>query len=209
MKRLLLLLTIFATGAVLLLGSQEREKDKEERPMFMPRPLDDQWSRWIVGEWEGAGESDAGKGKIHMTAEMGLNGQFLIMKGEAVITELAREYLKKTMKATDEELKQFQDTTFRSIQFSTIEPETKEVTGYLFDSLRCIATGRGKREGNKEIMEWQWSGNGQGTSIRITEKVSEDKIICIEKYALPDGSKMEDRGEMTRCKRTINRGEQK
>jgi len=35
-----------------------------------------------------------------------------------------------------------------------------ERIGYFFDSLRCIAEGRGIRQGNKEIMEWEWSGTG-------------------------------------------------
>ena len=84
------------------------------------------------------------------------------------------------------------------MEIYTIDPNTGEVIGYLFDSLRCIAKGTGKREGDKEIMNWVWSGQGQGTSTRITEKISDDKFIGAEKYTSPDGSIMEDKLEMTR-----------
>jgi hypothetical protein len=183
--------------------NQEKEIAEERRSsIFLPKPLDDNWSKWLVGEWEGSGESDTGKGKGWTKVELGLNGQFLIYKGEAEITEMTAEniqYLKQTMHATDEEIKKFRGSTFKELQIHTIDPKTGEVIGYLFDSLRCMAKGRGKREGNKEIMEWKWSGSGQGaSSIRITEKVGDDKLIITEKITMPDGSVMEDKGEMTR-----------
>jgi len=71
--------------------------------------------------------------------------------------------------------------------------------------LCCIAKGAGKREGNKEIIEWEWSASGQGTSIRITEKVSDDKFITTEKYTMPDGNVWEDKREMTRMKMATER----
>ena len=49
-------------------------------------------------------------------------------------------------------------------------------------------------------MKWEWSGSGQGSSVRITEKVSDDKFIITEKYTMPDGSIMVDKAEMTRRK---------
>jgi hypothetical protein len=56
-------------------------------------------------------------------------------------------------------------------------------------------------------MEWEWSCQGQGgaSSVRITERVSDDKLIITEKYTLPDGSIMEDKGEMTRKKITTEK----
>jgi hypothetical protein len=72
--------------------------------------------------------------------------------------------------------------------------------------VRCIAEGRGRRQGNKEIMEWQWSLTGQGaTSVYIIEKyiiekINDNKFILNHKYVLPDGNKMEDIIEMTRKK---------
>jgi hypothetical protein len=65
--------------------------------------------------------------------------------------------------------------------------------------LRCIAEGRGKRQGNKEIIEWKWSVTAQrATSVRIIEKINDNKFTLNHKYILPDGSKMEDKIEMTR-----------
>jgi hypothetical protein len=80
------------------------------------------------------------------------------------------QYLKETLHASDEDIKKFQSSTFKELQIHTIDPKTGEIVGFLFDSLRCMARGRGKRDGNRELMEWEWSGAGQGTSIRITEK---------------------------------------
>jgi hypothetical protein len=189
--------------------NKDKEIAKDKTPsVFLPKPIDDDWSKGLVGEWEGSGESNAGKGKGWVKIELGLNGQFLIMKGEAKITQITPEqiqYLKETLHASDEEIEKFQSSTFKSLEIHTINPKTGEIIGYLFDSLRCIARGKGKREGNKEIMQWQWSGSGQGTSVRITEKVSDDKLIITEKYTLPDGSIMEDKGEMTRKKITTEK----
>jgi len=167
---------------------------------FNPKPLDDDWSRWIVGCWEGSGESTAGKGKGRSTIELGLNGQFLIMTGEAEITEVSPDYLKRNMHASDEEIQRFQSMPYRVLEVYTIDQKTGEVVGYMFDSLRCIATGRGKRQANKEIINWQWQTGHKST--RITEKVSNDKMAVVERTPMPDGGVMEDRGEMIRCKNT-------
>jgi len=210
MKRLSIILLVVMLSLTSCAKIKEKEMAKESRPSsFQPKPLDDKWSRWIVDEWEGSGESDAGAGKGRAKIEFGLNGQFLIIKGEGEITEMTDEqiqYLKETMHASDEDIERFQSSTFKELQIHTIDLETGEVIGYLFDSLRCIAEGRGRREGNKETMEWKWSGTGKGaSSIRITEKVSDNKITVTEKYTLPDGSIMEDKGEMTRRKITTEK----
>jgi len=200
MKRLSLVFFAVAVSIALPLMSQEQEAAKEvRRPMFLPQPLDDEWTKWIVGQWEGSGQSDAGKGKVRSTIELGLNGQFLIMTGEAELTEISPEYLKKNMHASDEEIERFRSSPYRGLEIHTIDQKTGEVVGYLFDSLRCIAQGRGKREANKEIMEWEWATGHKST--RITEKINNDKMVVIERTPMPDGSTMEDRGEMTRTKK--------
>jgi hypothetical protein len=185
--------------------NQEKGAQESRPSAFQPGPLEDDWSRSLIGEWEGSGESNAGEGKGWTKVELCLNGQFLIMRGEAEIAEITpeqKQYLKDTMHASDEDIARFQGSTFKSIEIRTIEPGTGEVIGYLFDSMRCIAKGTGRREGNKEIMEWQWSGQGQGAlSTRITEKVSDDKVVSTEKYTMPDGNTMEDKWEMVRKKK--------
>jgi len=88
---------------------------------------------------------------------------------------------------------------FKELQIQTIDPKTGDVVGYLFDSQRCIVEGRGRREGNREIMEWKWSGTGQGaSSVSIIEKIDDNRFAYHHKYILPNGNKMEDKVEMTR-----------
>ncbi|MEN6307457.1 MAG: hypothetical protein ABFD91_06845 [Anaerohalosphaeraceae bacterium] len=178
---------------------------KEVKPItintgtFNPKPLNDDWTRWMVGQWEGAGQGDAGKGTGHVTIELGLNGQFLFMRGEAQITGLNAEYLKKNMNASDDEIQRFASQPYRSLEIYTIDPATGDIVGYLFDSLRCVATGRGKRQDNKEIIEWQWATGHKST--RITEKADQDTLLVTERtYNMADGSVMEDKGKMIRCK---------
>ena len=90
---------------------------------------------------------------------------------------------------------------FRNFGIFAVFPKTSEVIGYLFDSQRCIAEGRGRRQGNKEIIEWKWSATGQGaTSVRIIERINDNEFTLSQQYTLPDGSKMEDKVEMTRKK---------
>ncbi len=164
--------------------------------MFLPHPLTDDWSRWIVGEWEGSGESDSGKGKGKARIELALNGQFLIHRGEAEITELNPEYLKKHFHASDEEIERFKRSGYQSLEIYTIDQKTGEVIGFLFDNLRCVATGKGRREGPKEIIDWEWRTGHKST--RITERVSADRMRIIERTPNPDGSVMEDKGEFVR-----------
>jgi hypothetical protein len=204
MKNLSILLIVMVSMASCAIN-QEKEIVEESKPSsFQPEPLDDEWGKWFVGEWEGSAESDAGIGKIRMKIELGLNGQFLIIKTESEITEITdeqRQYLRETLHGSDEEIEKFQSSTFKELQIHTIDPKTGERIGYLFDSMRCIAKGTGRLEGNKEIMEWKWSAFAQGvTSVRIIEKISDNKFTLNHKYTLPKGNKMEDKGEMTRKK---------
>lgn len=172
-----------------------------KQPMFLPPPLADDWNKWVVGEWEGTGESDTGQGKGIERIEFALNGQFLVCRGQARITEISPEqadYLKKYMHASDEEIERFKREGYQSLQLFTIDQTTGEVVGYLFDSLRCIATGRGRREGNREIMEWQWATGHKST--RITERLGDDRRVVIQRTPMPDGSVMEEKGGSIRRK---------
>ncbi len=195
------LLGVLAAGCASPPRSLERTSpptttQPDTRTMFFPLPITDDWTRWITGEWEGGGEGQAGKGKGTVRFEMALGGQFLIARGESEITGLDPEYLKKHMHATDAEVERFSRAGYHMLEIYTIEQQTGDVLGYLFDSLRCIATGRGKREGFRETVDWTWQ-NGQ-KSTRITERVGPDKMRIIERTGNPDGTVMEDKGEMTR-----------
>jgi len=198
----LLLLSLLTAGCAGTVSSRtvapapNPNPQPEARTMFLPPALSDEWSQWMVGEWEGVGESDTGKGKGTTRIELALDGQFLISRGAAEITELNPEYLKQHLHATDEEIARFRRTGYRALEIYTIDQQTGEVIGYLFDNLRCVATGRGKREGSRETVEWVWQ-NGQ-KSTRITERVSADRMRITERTPNPGGNVMEDRGEMVR-----------
>jgi hypothetical protein len=215
---LLIVMVSMASCAI----NQEKEIAEESKPSsFQPEPFDDDWSKWLVGEWKPlSGESDwladesGSRVKIDMNeegtggikVELGLNGQFLIMRGSSgELTDeqkkLFKETVKKKRNVSDENIERFLSMSYKSLEIYTIDPKTGEVIGYLFDSQRCIAEGRGRRQGNKEIMEWEWSGTAQGaTSVSIIEKNNNNKFTLNHKYVLPDGSKMEDKAEFTRKK---------
>lgn len=208
MKTLFILLLVLMASVTSCTIDQKKEAAKKSAPDFLPpRGLDDDWSKWIVGEWEVSAESDMSKfknwvkGKGRVTAELGLDGQFLIMKSKGEVTQISQEYaqyLKDVMRASQEDIENLRNLRFEDLDIQTIDPKTGQIIGYLFDSWRCVAKGTGERQGNKEIMEWKWSAYGQGTSTRVTEKVSDNRVIITEKYTLPDGGTMVDRIEMIR-----------
>ena len=205
MKRLSILLLVVMVSLSSYAINEKKETVKESgSTSLQPKPLDDDWSKWLVGQWEGSFESDVGTGKIRMKIEFGLNGQFLIMKSEAEITEITdkqRQYLKEILYASDEYIEMYQNSIFEELYIHTIDPKTGEVAGYLFDGLRCIAEGRARRQGNKEIIEWTWTAAAQGaSSVGIIEKINDNKFIGNHKYILPNGNKMEDNAEFTRKK---------
>jgi len=222
MKNLSIMLLVVMVSMASCAKMQQKEMVKESgTPSFQPEPLDDEWSKWLVGEWKPAsGESDwltdesgsrvkidvneEGTGGIKV--EFGLNGQFLIMRGSSgELTDeqkkLFMETLKKKRNVSDENIERFLSMPYKSLEIYTIDPKTGEVIGYMFDSQRCIAEGRGRRQGNKEIIEWEWYGTGQGaTSVSIIEKINDNRFALNHKYILSDGRKMEDKAEFTRKK---------
>lgn len=173
--------------------------ESDTHALFSPPPLAGDWTDWIIGEWEGSGEGSAGKGRGRTRFELALGGQFLIGHGEAEITGLDREYLKQHMNATDEEIEHFRRSGYQVLEIYTLDPKTGEVIAYLFDSLRCLASGRGHRDGGREIVLWEWR-TGQ-KSTRITERMSADEMRIVERTPNPDGSVMEDKGVMRRVAR--------
>ena len=208
MKRSIAILLITTLSIASCASNQKNEPDKGGMPsLASPKTLDDDWSKWLIGNWQGTAKSDFGqhkdwvKGNCRLNIELALNGQFLVRKGQARIIGLSDEYIQqlKAMNLSDSDIEKIRNSSFESLEIYTIDPKTGEITGYLFDSLRCTAKGTGKRDGNKEIMNWHWSAQGQGSSVRVTEKISDDKFIATEKYTMPDGSTMEDKMEMTRA----------
>jgi len=190
--------------------SSEAEKKTagtNELSLTPPAALDDAWSRWLIGQWDCVAESDTPgfkasvRGRGQMNVELGLGGQFLLIRMEGKMAQVSDEYLRhlrEDLHAPEDQIKALQNLTFSNLELRSIHPENGQIIAYLFDSWRCVAQGTGKREGNREVMEWKWSLAGAGTSVRVTEKVSDDKIMMLEKYALIDGSTMEDRAVMLR-----------
>ena len=204
---------------------QEKETVKEiGTNTKQPKPLVDDWSKWLVGEWvvvsgESSLADEPGKeSKIDLNdqgaggfkIDFGLNGQFLIINSRAETGEMTPDqikYFKETLNYSDEEIERLKSNPFKELQIHTIDPKTGERLGYLFDSMRCIATGIGRIEGNKEIMEWVWSGTAQGaTSMHIIEKINDNKFTYNHEYILPNGNIMEDKVVMTRNRTTENGG---
>ena len=189
---------------------QEKTSVQPSVPSLVPpRGLDDEWSRWLTGEWESTAESDLpgfkcwvqGKGRVK--AELGVGGQFLVVTKQGEVVHVSDEYLqhlRRTLQNAEEEIEKLRQMRFAEVDYRTIDPRTGGIVAYLFDSWRCVATGTGTCDGKTEIIEWKWSAGGQGTSVRTTERVSEDKFVVTEKYPLPDGGTMEDRARMTRLK---------
>ena len=204
---------LFIVGAAFLVSSCAMQISREKQPsdpalseftLTVPDVLDDEWTRWIVGEWGDFCEPGSQKKRSGtMKAELGLNGQFLIIQHENEITEEDVESLKEGMQANEDQAAKFQNQTHKEIEYYTIDPQTGEVVAYLFDSLRCIAVGRGSRQGDKEVIEWKWMKGGQQvtTSIRTTERVGKDKLMMTDKYIAPDGKVlMEGKAEAVRKK---------
>jgi len=223
MKHVSIVLLIVMVSMASCAKMQQKEMVKESgTPSFQPEPLDDEWSKWLIGKWEatwghsdfladeseGSGESNA-EGAAGFTIESVLNGQFLIWKSSWPETDgmtdeekkQLKEAFKETTNASDEDIERFLSMPYKSLQIQTIDPKTGERIGYCFDTMRCIAKGTGRLEGNKEIMEWEWSGTLQGaTSVGIMEKISDNKFTCTHKITLPNGNKMEEKIEMIRKK---------
>ena len=203
MNRLSTLLLVVMVSLSSFAINEEKEMAKEsESASFQPKPLDDEWSKWLVGEWKGTVELLGIKSEASKEIEFGLNEQFLITKHEHKVTDEAIQKFRKVTHISDEDAKRYQSLPFKYLEILTIDPKNGDVIGYFFDSMRRVAEGKGKFQGNKEIVEWQWFAQGQRafSSIRTVEKVSDDRFIPTTKYFAPDGSTMEGKVEMTRKK---------
>jgi hypothetical protein len=183
-KTLIVLLALMVFMAVPLMAQEKEmakeEMAKEEPAMKAPEPLNDDWSQWLVGEWQGWSESAEGKSKEWQKIELGLDGQFLLIQ----------------LKSEKEEM------TYKGMGALTMNPETGESVGYWIDSMRGMYEGKGKRDGNKVTMEWK--GN-MGTYKETIEKVSDDKYVTSYTFTDADGNVMEGKSEMTRVKQTTEK----
>ena len=79
---------------------QEKKKVQENVPSLTPpKGLDDEWSRWLIGEWDIAAESDLPgfacwvRGTGRVKAELGVGGQFLVVTKQGEVAQLSDEYV--------------------------------------------------------------------------------------------------------------------
>lgn len=121
---IILLIVILSLTSCAINKGNEMAKDSGSSS-FQPKPLDDEWNKWLVGQWEGLADSNVGMAKVWMKIDFGMNGQFLIMEGESIITERSdeqRQYLKDTLGASDEDIESDLSSTFKSLEIRTIDP---------------------------------------------------------------------------------------
>jgi hypothetical protein len=176
MKRLIQLLLAVTICVTPLLAQEKAEEKKVEMDaaqMMPPEALSDEWSKWMVGEWEGWSESAMGKSKDWFKCEFGLDGQFLMMQVSGTMEN---------------------GMTYEGMGAQTIN-QTGEVVGYWIDNWRGMYEGKGKPEGNKLTIVWE---SPMGKAERTMEKISDDKFTVIEKFSMPNGQIMESKSEMTR-----------
>jgi hypothetical protein len=145
MKRLSILLLVVMVSLSSCAVNEEKEMAEiSGAPSFQPKPLDDEWSKWLVGEWEGTVGLSGMKSEARREIELGMNGQFLITKHEHEVSDEEIQELRKIPHISDEDVKKYQSLPFKYLEISTIDPKNGEVIGYLFDSMRRVAEGKGK-----------------------------------------------------------------
>jgi hypothetical protein len=201
-----LLALLVSMSMSLMAQEKEMEKAKEEmKTMAPPNALDDDWSKWIVGEWEGKTETPMGKHQDWMKIELGLDNQFIMMKYKSKMAEMTPEQMtamKETMNMSDEGMAKMKDMVYKGLGIETVNPATGEVIGYWFDSWRGVYKGTGKREGNKTTMNWE---GPMGSSTRTVEKVDENKMVMTFTETMPNGKVIEGRSEFTRKEMTTEK----
>jgi hypothetical protein len=185
------------------------DQNKSVISLGQPRGLEDEWWCRLAGAWESSAESDLPgfpgwvKGVGRVKIELGVGGQFLVVTKHGRVARISDAYvqhLRQDLHASQDEIDKLRRMEFAAVEYFTIDPRTGALIAYLLDSWRCVATGAGRREGDTEIVAWQWSVGGQGTSVRTTRTVDADRLVITEDYRLPDGSTMEDRACWTRVR---------
>jgi hypothetical protein len=194
---LFIVLAFFAASV----QAQEKEKPKEAAPaMVPPQPLSDDFSDWMIGEWEGTTTSIMGTSKDWQKVEWGLDKQFLMTNYTSKTLGMTEEQKKKAAEMWGmslEDIEKMTQMTYKGMGPMTMNPATGEYVGYWFDNWRGVYTGKGRREGNKVAITWE---GPMGTEVRTTEKVSDDKMVVTFKSTDPKGNVMEGKTELTRKK---------
>ncbi len=158
------------------LSAQEQELHPEDMPMAPPQPLNDSWSKWMVGEWAGTTTTEMGKSEDWMKVELAINNQFVLFHYRSKTVEVAPEMIKQMaqqMKISEEKARQIMMTEYQGMGISTRDPKTDKMVGYWFDGYRDIAQGNGMVEGEKSKMHWK---SPMVDLERVTEMVDENTM---------------------------------
>lgn len=179
MKRVLLLLIILLAITSIAAIAQEKEAPKEDMSsMAPPKPLEDEISKWMIGEWAGTSESNMGTSKDWQKNEWSLDKQYVTMHLTSKMTKVNEDHAKKMagmMKMSEKEfMDMMKNSEYKGMGLMTLDPQTGEYVGYWFDSWRGFYKGRGKLDG--KIVTINWEGT-MGTSVRTIEIEGPDKMV--------------------------------
>lgn len=141
-----------------------------------PSLKNNDWMKWMVGEWEGTTESPMGTSKDWMKVEFALDGQFVIAHMKSEMTSVNKE-MAMQMGMTEEQMKE----PYYGMGVFTVDPKTGEAIDYWFDSMRGISTGKGMREGNVETTKWE---SAMGSETRTLEKKGENDMVMTFKMTM-------------------------
>ncbi|MGH7454653.1 MAG: hypothetical protein ACRENG_25080 [bacterium] len=200
MRKILVLSLALTTFLALPLFAQEKEMAKEAMPMTPPKPLEDDFHKWMIGEWEGLTTSPMGKAQDWQKVEWGLDNQFVIVHYTSKWIEMNQESMKAMAEGTKmskEDMDKMKNMVYKGMGLFTLHPMSGDFNGYWFDNWRGTYIGTGKREGNKVMATWE---GPMGTRTETLEKVSDDKMVVTFTQKDPSGKVMEGKTELTRKK---------
>ncbi len=180
-KLTLVLLALTALWAWPLLGQEKRDAKADDADQMMaPEPLNDAWTRFFLGEWEGWSESPMGKSQDWERFELGLDGQFLLRHATSTMAEMK----------------------YTGMGAMTVNPQSGQWMGVWIDSFRGLYHGQGHAEG--DVLTLNWEGY-QGKYSQTLTKAGPNKITGTWVFTAAAGSKMEGRFEMTRKPATTDK----
>jgi hypothetical protein len=197
MRKILALLLALAAFPLL---AQEKETAKETAPMAPPKPLEDDFYKWMIGDWEGWTSSPMGKAQEWQKIEWGLDNQFVVVHNTSKWTEMNQEFMNAMAEATKmskADIDKMKNMVYKGMGVFTLDPMSSDFNGYWFDNWRGVSKGLGKRDGDTVTMAWE---SPMGTETRTIEKISDDKMVMTFKVKDPTGKEVEGRTELTRKK---------
>lgn len=202
MKKVLLLPLVFVAILTMPLFGQEKEKANQSSSSILPKPLEDDFLKWMIGEWEGWGSSKFSKDQIWQKVELGLDNQFILIHFTGKTTEMSSEQVKAAaaaFKIPISDAEKLKDMVNKGLEIMTINPMTGEFIANTYSNIREMYTATGKREGNKITLNFEGTFASGSSTI---EKVNDEKMVMVNSAKLPNGEMMEFRAELARKKMT-------